>query len=260
MRGSIGAFLSVMRTVVASRLAYRGDLFISMFVTLLGEAILPLITLLLYQSGASFPGWSLSEAMLIQAVFMLAKGVAYPFFFGMVNNTLDRVQSGTFDVLLLKPRSALFMTLVTGFSIDGLGRLLGGAGLFFVALSDLQPPGPAAWIGFLLLMLVSICVLFASTLIMSGLLFHWVGSSRVYEIHDAVTAFGRYPRTIYGKPLQWVLTYVLPVAMIAFLPAETLLGKANPGLAGAIAFSVFFMAIGIWFWHYMLRKYSSAGG
>ena len=81
MIGSVRAFLSVMRTIVASRLAYRGDLYISMFVTLLGEAVLPLITLLIYRSGASFPGWSLGEAMLVQAVFMLAKGIAYPFFY-----------------------------------------------------------------------------------------------------------------------------------------------------------------------------------
>ncbi|WP_219833986.1 ABC transporter permease [Paenibacillus sp. R14(2021)] len=260
MRGSIAAFLSVMRTVVASRLAYRGDLYFSMLVTLLGETVLPLITLLIYRSGASFPGWSLSEVMLIQAVFMLAKGLAYPFFFGMVYNTLDRVQDGTFDVLLLKPRSALFMTLVTGFSIDGLGRLLGGLALFLIALTGVHVPGAAAWLGFIMLMVMSVCILFASALFMSGMLFHWVGSSRVYEIHDSITAFGRYPRTIYAKPLQWILTYVLPVAMIAFLPASTLLGRANAGLAGAIAFSVVFLAAGLLFWHGMLRKYSSAGG
>lgn len=260
MIGSVRAFLSVMRTIVASRLAYRGDLYITMFVTLLGEAVLPLITLLIYRSGATFPGWSLGEAMLIQAVFMLAKGIAYPFFYGMVYNTLDRVQDGTFDVLLLKPRSALFMTIVTGFSLDGIGRLVGGIALFFVALNDLPAPGIGEWVGFILLMMISGSVLFTSALIMSGLLFHWVGSSRVYEINDAITSFGRYPRTIYSKPLQWVLTFLLPVSMIAFLPVSTLLGRADAGLLGAVAFSAMFMAAGIVFWHVMLGKYTSAGG
>jgi len=260
MTGSVQAFLAVMKTVVASRLAYRGDVFFSLFVTLLGEAILPMITLLIYKSGASFPGWSLEEAMLVQAVFMLAKGIAYPFFYGMVYNTLDRVREGSFDVLLLKPRSALFMTLVTGFSIDGLGRLVGGAALFIFALSGLPMPSAAEWLGFLLLMCLSACVLFASALFMSGMLFRWVGSSRVYEMNDAATSFGRYPLSIYSKPLQFVLSSVVPVAMISYFPAATLLGRSTPGLYGAAAASVIFLAAGLLFWHYMLRTYTSAGG
>jgi ABC-2 type transport system permease protein len=92
------------------------------------------------------------------------------------------------------------------------------------------------------------------------LLFFWVGSSRVYEIHDAVTSFGRYPRSIYSKPLQFVITSVLPVAMIAYAPASALLGKVETGLAVGVCFSVVFLLAGLWFWHFMLRKYTSAGG
>ena len=260
MIGSATAFLAVMRTVIAGRLAYRGDLFISLVVTLLGETILPLITLLIYRTGASFPGWTLYEVMLIQSVFMLAKGMAYPFFFGMVYNTLDRVRDGTFDVLLLKPRSALFMTMVTGFSPDGLGRSLGGAALFAFALGHLHAPSAMEWISFILLMAVSSSVLFASALFMSGLLFFWVGSSRVYDIHDSLTSFGQYPQTIYSKPLQWVLTVLLPVAMISYIPASALLGKMESELTMAVGFSAVFVSVSIGFWHWMLRKYTSAGG
>lgn len=249
-----------MKAVVASRMAYRGDLFASMFVMLLGEALLPLFMLLIYRSGASFPGWTLEEVLLIQAVFLLAQGIAYPFFYGMVYNTLDRVREGTFEVLLLKPRSALFMTLVTGFSLDGIGRLIGGAALFAFTLSMLPLPGLAEWVSFLLLMVLSGCVLFASALIMSGLLFHWVGSSRVYEIHDAVTSFGRYPRSIYAGPLRAILSSVIPVMMVAFYPASALLGRSDGGMVGAAAASLLFMAAAVAFWHYMLSKYTSAGG
>ncbi|MFD2611201.1 ABC transporter permease [Paenibacillus gansuensis] len=260
MTESSRAFLAAMKVIVSSRLAYRGDLYISIFVMLLGEAILPFITLLIYRSGASFPGWTLEEVMLLQGVFMLSKGIAYPFFYGMVYNTLDRVREGTFEVLLLKPRSAMFMTMVTGFSLDGIGRLLGGLFLFGFSLSVLPAPEPLQWAGFLLFMALSACVLFGSALVMSGILFHWVGSSRVYDIHDAVTTYGRYPRTIYSKPLQFLLSSLLPVAMISYFPSSLLLGKADSAMMGAAVSSAVFLAAAIGFWHYMLSKYTSAGG
>lgn len=260
MSESVRTFFSVMKTVITARMSYRADFFISAFMILVGELIVPLITILIYQTGASFPGWSMAEVLLIQGVFMLAKGVAFPLFFGMVWNTLDRVREGTFDILLLKPRSALFMTLVTGFNTDGIGRLIGGAMLFSVALIYLPAPSLLDWFIFIVLFLVSLSVLFSFALWMSGILFVWVGSSRVQEIFDAVTLFAMYPKTIYSKSFQQMITWLLPIAMIGFFPASALLGRSLVGVLGSAMVCMLFLCVSLWFWHVMLSKYSSAGG
>lgn len=260
MIGTVRAFFAVMKTVIAARLSYRADFFISVFIVFAGELILPMVTYLIYQNGASFPGWSLQEVLLIQGVFMLAKGIAYPMFFGIVWNTLERVREGTFDILLLKPRSALFMTLVTGFNTDGVGRLLGGIVILTAALAHLPFFGLSNWLQFLLIFTVSLGVLFSFTLWMSGILFVWVGSSRVHEIFDAAANFGMYPKSIYSKSLQQIITYVLPITVIGFLPASALLDRSMDGLFVTLAVSILFMAVSIAFWHLMLTKYTSAGG
>lgn len=249
-----------MKTKLAERMAYRADFIISILMMLLGDLLLPLVTLLLYSSGASFPGWTLQEAILIQGIFTLAKGIAFPFFFGIVSTTLYHVREGSYDIFLLKPRSVLFVTMVSSFDIDDFGRLISGGLLTGWALSAMGIPGGMEWLQFAVLFLCSMLVLFAFSLFLSGMLFKWVGSSRVYEIFDSVSLFGMYPGTIFSNTFQNVLTYVIPITMIGFLPAAALLGRPVDGswIGGGVCF--LFAGAALSFWHYMLRNYTSAGG
>lgn len=261
MRAAFACYAAVVKTRFASRMAYRADFFISLFMMVVGDMVVPFVTLLIYKSGASFPGWELHEVILIQAVFTLAKGIAFPFFFGIVSNMLYHVREGSYDLLLIKPRGALFMTMISGFDIDDFGRLFSGGVLFGAALAVMPAPGVLAWLQFALLFLLSLSVLFAFSLFLSGLLFKWVGSSRVYDIFDSVSMFGFYPGTIFSRKFQNMLLYVVPIAMIGFLPASALLGRLNGGAAALSSLvCIVFLAAGLSFWHLMLRKYTSAGG
>lgn len=261
MKTRLTCLLAVMRTNFASRMAYRGDFLISLVMMLAGDMLVPLVTLLVYRSGASFPGWELHEALLIQAIFTLAKGVAFPFFFGIIWNTLDRVREGTFDLMLIKPVSPLFMSMISGFDVDDFGRLISGGVLFGYALSVMpDKPDGLAWLQFALLFGFSLLVLFSFSLLLSGLLFKWVGSSRVYDIFDAVTMFGQYPGTLFSKSFMNVLLYVLPIAMIGFLPASALLGRLDGSAWFSAAVCVLLAAASWAYWHGMLRQYASAGG
>ncbi len=249
-----------MKTKLAERMAYRADFFISILMMLIGDLMFPLVTLLLYSSGASFPGWTLQEAILIQGIFTLAKGIAFPFFFGIVSTTLYHVREGSYDIFLLKPRSILFITMVSSFDMDDFGRLISGGLLTGWALSGMRMPGTAEWLQFGVLFLCSMLVLFAFSLFLSGLLFKWVGSSRVYDIFDSVSLFGMYPGSIFTRTFQNVLTYVIPITMIGFLPAAALLGRPVAGSWAAGGVCILFLGAGLAFWHYMLRNYTSAGG
>jgi ABC-2 type transport system permease protein len=260
MNLGLRAYAEIVKTSLSSRMAYRGDFWISSLMTIAGELVVPLLTFLIYRTGASFPGWSLNEVLLIQSVFLLSKGIAFPFFFGIVWNTLDRVRDGTFDLLLIRPRPALYMALVTGFQPDGLGRLLGGL-LLLGATAWYAPAANAVdWLLFVVLMLFSVMVLFSFALFLSGLLFRWVGSSRVYDIFDSVTSFGLYPRTVFSKSFVGLLLHAVPVMMIGYFPAAALLGKLTADVWIAAAVSIAFFLLSLTFWHRMLGNYTSAGG
>jgi ABC-2 type transport system permease protein len=248
------------RNALAARIAYRGDFLISIFLVFIVEFIIPFVTILIYRSGAAFPGWNLYEVLLIQGVFLLAKGIAAPTVSGIVYNTLSRVREGTFDLLLIKPRSALLMCIVTGYDTEDIGKLVGGSVLFTVALSHLPTPGALQWLQFGLLFLLSLLVYFSFILFFSGIVFQWIGNSRVFEIFDCITAFGLYPSNIFSRTIQTIILGVIPVAMIGFFPAAVLLGKPSPGILISVVMSILFWIVSLKFWNFMLGKYTSAGG
>ena len=260
MIAALRIHLECIRIALASRMAYRGDFFISVAMLFIGEFVAPLIIYLVYSTGSSFPGWNLYEVLLIQAIFLISKGIAFPLFFGMVWRTLRGVREGTFDLLLLKPRPVLYLSIVTAFDIDDLGKLIGGVLLLVISLSHLPPPNVLEWLQFAILLALSVLMLLSCVLLMSGSVFKWVGNSRVYEIFDCLTSFGQYPRSIFSRSFQTILSFIIPIAMLGFFPASALLGKPAPGMGWASAACIAFFLLCLLFWNRMLRYYTSAGG
>lgn len=253
-------YLHGMKTALASRMAYRGDFIMSMLIMMIVELFGPLVTLLIYHNGASFPGWEQHEVLLLQGVFLLSRGIAFPFFMGMVWNTIGRVQEGTYDLLLIKPRSILQMSIITAFDSEDLGKLIGGILLFLYAMRKVPPMPFLNWVSFLLLFVFSLVSMFAFGLFMSGLGIVWIGNYRIYDIFMTVMEFGLYPRSIFSKFFQTFITYVIPVSLLGSFPASALLGKPNAGVIGATVCSVVFLVGGLLFYGRMVRNYTSAGG
>lgn len=252
--------LQGIKTALAVRMAYRGDFFMSAFIMLVVEFFSPLVTYLIYRNGASLPGWSMYEVLLIQSIFLLSRGISFPFFFGMVWNTIDRVREGTFDLLLIKPRSILHMAIVTGFDSEDLGKLFGGLTLFIISVVHIPLPGLLEWLKFSALFFVSLVVMFGFALILAGLGIVWVSNYRVYEIFFSLANFGMYPASIFSKMLQTFITSILPVAMLGFIPASALLGRPAEGTFFSVIMSFVFLFASFMFWKAMLKRYTSAGG
>lgn len=257
---AIDIYITSFKNGFAARMAYRADFFFCSIMILVSELLLPMITFLIYSTGASFPGWSRHEAMLLQGVFMLSKGAANLLFFGLVFNTLSHVREGTYDLLLIKPVSVLFISVAAGSEPDSIGTILGGLLVILFSLWQLPSPGVINWIKFILLFFFSVLVMFSFAVIMAGSVFKWVGNSRIYEIFDSITAFGNYPRSIFSKSFQAIISYIIPVAIIGFFPAAALLGKDMSGVIPAILISILFFILSLSFWRLMLSKYTSAGG
>lgn len=260
MIGYIRLYLMALKNSFATKIAYRADFFFSAGMILITELIIPLITLLIYKTGASFPGWSVNEVLLLQGIFILSRGAANVLFFGLVWNTLDRVREGTYDILLIKPRSVLFLSIATNFEPDSIGVVLSGLLVCLYSASRLSGPDIMNIFASLLLFLLSLAILFSFALLMAGSVFKWVGNSRIYEIFDSIATFGNFPRSIFSKAFQTVISYIVPIAAIGFLPASVLLGKSTDGIPQTVLVCLVFLLLSLGYWKMMLTKYTSAGG
>jgi len=257
---SIRVYFDLLKIDIFRRMSYRGDFLISILIMFLFDFLTPFVTILIYRSGASFPGWSFYEVMLIQGIFMLAKGIAFPLFFGMVWNTLLSIRQGTFDLLLIKPRSVLLLNLAMGVDSEDFGKLIGGIVLVGYVFTKIPVPGLLQIIQGLFLFFISLVILLSFALIISSSLFVWIGNSRILEIFDIVALFGQFPISIYSKAFQNIITFVIPIAMIAFFPAKVLLRNFSIDIVYSMAVSILFLILSIFIWNKMILRYTSAGG
>ena len=261
MKWAIAVYCRHIRISFGSAVTYRADFFVTAIISLLVNMLSPLMTALIYAGGAEIPGWSLTEALLIQSVYILCTGICAPLFYGLIWITLQHVREGTYDLVLLKPGSAAFLTTAAAFNIGNIGMLVGGIMMFAYSVSNLPVrPGPAQWLGFVLLLCMGLAITFGCVLLAAATMFKWIGNSRIFEIYDAITMFGRYPGTIFGKTLQAVSAFVIPVAMMGYFPAAVIMGRSNARMLLSCLPCAAFMFLGLRTYNLMIRAYQSAGG
>ena len=260
MKRYLTIYAECIKTAIARELTYRLNFLLSLFITLGFNILFPLVTILIYRAGASFPGWDFYEVLLMQSVFTMSNGLACIMFSGVLWTTMQHIREGSFEIVLLRPVNPLLFLIVTNFDAGSAGLIIGGAALFGFSVSQTGIVSIAVIPQFLLLFAAGFAVMAGMQMIMAATSFKWVGNSRIPEIFDSIMTFGKYPVTIFPKAVQVIAAFVIPVAMIGFFPASALLGRLDPIALIAVVPCVLFMLFGFWLYQYMVRLYEGVGG
>ncbi len=249
-----------LRTTFVTATSYRLNFILGMIITFVSNILFPLVTLLIYANGQSFPGWNLWEVLLIQSVFTISTGISSTFFSGIFWETNDNIKKGSFEVILLKPVNPLFYVTATNFNIEGIAYIIGGIIMFSIAACHSVVFTIAGVVNFILFLTAGVFVMLGIELIMSATSFKWIGNSRIPEIFDSVKQFAKYPMSIFPNVARGITTFILPVAMVAFIPSASLLGQTEAWFYLALIPCVLFTAVGFLLYHKMIKLYESAGG
>jgi ABC-2 type transport system permease protein len=212
-------------------------------------------------------GWRQGDVLLIASMRLVSHSL-YVACFSNIAFLSMTVQEGRMDGFLLRPMPVYRQVLLSRFQVNSFGDLLAGAGIFVLALFRLDlgwTPVKAVYV---------VCGIVGGTLIEAGVqtllaiaalrftgLFTWTS-----WVDQTISTFGNYPLNVLPSPAKDALTFVFPVAFIAYLPAAIVTGHAaTTGLplwltaaAPVIGLGFFLLAKGIWY--RSLRLYQSVGG
>jgi ABC-2 type transport system permease protein len=260
MKKYLSIYGESLRIATASATAYRANFVLSNLIALLNNIAFPLVTLLIYRSGATFRDWSIYEVLLIQSVFTLATGTANMLFDGIVWSTMQHVVDGTLDIILIKPVDCMFFLLASAFNINSLLMVGGGGVLMVIACTHLEAPSLLACLQALALFLTGLLVMLGMELLMAATSFKWIANSRIPEIFGSLLMFGNYPLTIFPRWISVVSSFILPVALVGFYPAAALLGRTIPGAYLYVLPGALFLFISMKVYQKMVRLYESSGG
>ena len=245
-------------TAIAAELEYRINFILATLTSLGGLAGSLFGLFLFYQTGYTFEGWSWEEALIVLGLFTLLQGFSSTFLAPNLNQIVKQVQQGTLDFVLLKPISSQFWLSARTVSPWGLPDLLFGMILIGYAGNRLGVQPLSYLLGavplfFGLLSLYSLWFMLGATSIW------FVKIYNVTEVLRGLLEAGRYPMAAYPVAYRFFFTFVIPVAFLTTIPAETLLNRAEMiWIAGAGGLAIALLWVARSFWKFALRFYTSA--
>jgi len=206
--------------------------------------------------------WSKWEVVLLIGTHQMIAQLFQAFFFVNVSNIPELVRTGRLDSLLVLPIDSQFAVSTKQFGLDSvLNAILGGI-VVIVALTKLQI---VPSLGMIALYLVALCfgvaVHYSIMLTLAAISFWIVRAQGLVYGYFNFLHIARYPDVIFPKLFQFIFGWIIPVIIVANIPARLLIKPlGQPGwlmlhlvIAGSIAF--FLSRI---FWRFALRHYSSA--
>jgi ABC-2 type transport system permease protein len=245
-----------------TRLAYRADFTVDLTANLFAIGLQLATLTVLFSKVPALRGWSFEQVLFIYGFSLLPLGL-----FNLISINIYRfaehyIADGNLDRVLLRPVNPLAQVLCESFNISGLNEMILGAGIMIWAGAALGlAPG---WLDGLVFLLLVPSAALVYTAVFMGLatvsFWHEDRMGLAPPIYNLIR-FARYPLTIYGRGVQLFLTFVLPFAWVAYMPAAWFVGGPDLRRWALLTPLVALLAMGLCYatWRAGLRRYASTG-
>jgi ABC-2 type transport system permease protein len=248
------------RASIATAMQYRVDFVIegAMSIYWLLWNLVPL--LILYSQRDAVAGWDFGSALVVIAWFTVLRGVLE----GAINPSLvavvDRVRTGEFDFVLLKPADTQFLVSTARFAPWKLVDIVGGLALVVIAFVRLgRAPAALDMAMAALLLVAAALVLYSLWILVISASLYVIRIDNLAYLFTAVFDAARWPVQVFRGVWRFLFTFVVPLALMTTYPAMAILGTldievALLSLGGALVFAALARAL----WRAAIGSYTSA--
>lgn len=253
-------WLAAVRASVVREIEFRSNFILGLIRTLLWLGVFLLQIEIIFQHTSTLAGWTKVDVLTILAMSRIVEGIMNTFFGNNIAELPNLVQTGRFDFYLLKPLPAQFNVSFGRFSLYQLGGVLAGFILLFYASSLRQPfPHLTQWLTLLFLASLGLIIYYSLLVLISSLVFFLERLEALWGYITLMTEPLTVPFNIFPRPVQGALTYLIPLAFLVFIPAQSLAGTLTiwHALLALFLTGIFFTLANL-AWRAGLRRYSSA--
>lgn len=249
-----------LRISASSAMAYRSDFLMQGLMEVAWMALVLLPLLVLYDGRDSVAGWDQPSALILMAYFIGLRGILESIVSPSLVNMVERIRSGAFDYVLLKPVDAQVLISTSHFEpwkiVDVLGAL---ALLVYAFVLRGEPPAPLHLAAGILMFCSGIVAMYALWILCASASFWVVRLDNLMYLLGAIFDVARWPVHVFSGLWRVVFTFVLPVALMTTYPALAMLGRITPAAAlGTIGGSLALLALSRLVWRAAIRSYTSA--
>lgn len=249
-----------LRTSAAQAMAYRASFLVegAMSIAWLALSLLPLFVL--FDERAEVAGWDRPSALLVMAYFMGVKAVLEGVVSPSLVQLVERIRSGAFDYVLLKPVDAQVMVSTSRYEPWKVFDLLGAVGVSIYALSlRAQPPALAHVALGSLLFVAGVLAMYALWIACAAASFWVVRLDNLIYLLGSIFDTARWPVHVFRGAWRFVFTFIIPVALMTTFPAMALLGRLDVATAvGTLCGACALLVASRLVWRAAIASYTSA--
>lgn len=207
--------------ILQSKVDFLMGLFGFFFTQFMGIAFLYLV----FEQIPSLKGWSLDQLIFIYGFAQIPRGIDHLLTDNIWLVAWRLVVTGGFDRYMLRPMNVFFQVIAEKLQPDALGELLVGTILVVSSLTkgivvvDMEHGAL-----FIVSILAGALIYTSIKLFFASLAFWLKRSGPFLQVAYEMADFAKYPTEIYAKAVKFLITWVIPFAFVAYLPASYFLG------------------------------------
>ncbi len=241
-------------------LAFRASFYISLVLMSMWVGAYAILIEVIFYYTKTLAGWTKGEVIIILAFYYLIQNIADIFFKDNIESFGQTVRRGELDFRVTKPVSLRLLSFFWEIRFDQLAGVVVTGLLFSYGLANLdytpQIGHVVAGVG---VAAVSVVFYYSLLTIIASLTF-WIEKTDTFNILIFnLSQLSRYPRAMYTNVFGKFLTFVVPMGLIASVPAEVALKSLDyTSLLILIGLTIIFYLISRIVWYYGIRRYTSA--
>lgn len=203
--------------------------------------------------------WDVYQTRVFLGVLFIIDALYMIFLQENLDRFSEKVRKGELDLLLTKPINSQFMISFQRVSVSCLGNLMIATGWFVSSLIHLQGISWPRTLWIFLLIPCGFTILYSLRFCMAALSVILVRADNLQFVWYQLYRLGMRPDSIYLRWLQIIILTILPVGLIASVPARAIL---DPPELWVYVWSMMAAPLTLWFssrfWKFALSKYQSA--
>lgn len=258
---NLKVFFTLIAINLKVTLAYRASLVISLVLNMLWVMSYIIFIEVIFRNVSTLGGATKGEALMIMAFFYFFTNVSDILYRDSFEQFGEKMRTGYIDMWLTKPASSRMLMFMSSMRFDYLTAIGVTVALFVYAFQSMNTtPDIYLLATGMILSLLSHIIFFSILSILATLSFWLEKNDTLNMLAWQLTQVGRYPRAIYTTWARIMFTYILPLGLIANLPAEVTLHTASNKVIGFfLVITVVLYVASLLFWKKGLMRYSSAG-
>lgn len=203
--------------------------------------------------------WNLQQTRVFLGVLFIVDAFYMTFIQENLDRFSEKVRKGELDLLLTKPVNSQFMITFARISVSCIGNLLIASTWFIWSLSQLPDFNWLKVFWIFLLVPAGFSVMYGIRFSIAAMAVVFVRVDSMQYVWYQLYRLGMRPDSIYMPWLKFILLTILPVALIASVPARAIL---NPPEIWVVAWSLIagplLIWFSTWFWKQCLLRYQSS--